>query len=119
MSKEMFTNADSVDNSTASPYTAHELRRIANSLEKILQMMETGTLACNVGKANLDNGISGQTTPASVSEALTVSEAAKMLRISMPKMYELVHDGKVHSLSIGRKILVSRSSLIGLLQEGE
>ncbi len=52
-------------------------------------------------------------------EVMTIKEAAAMLRISLPKMYEFARSGKVHSLEIGRRVLVSRSSIMALLTEGE
>ena len=50
---------------------------------------------------------------------MTIKEAAAMLRISLPTMYEFARSGKIHSMEIGRKILVSRSSILALLREGE
>ena len=50
---------------------------------------------------------------------MTVKEAAAMMRISLPKMYEFARSGKVRTLEFGRIILISRSSLLALLQEGE
>ena len=59
LSTGIITRKDTVRNfalcinaSAASLYTAHELRRIADSLDKLLQMMETGTLACNAGEVS-------------------------------------------------------------------
>lgn len=34
-------------------------------------------------------------------------------------MYEFAKSGKIHTLEVGRRILISRSSLMALLQEGE
>ena len=117
--KKMFPSGDSVDTLQSEQYTDNEIRRVGDLLEKILHLLE-GSIAPNTtGSLNLDSGILSGTSPAGANEAMTVNEAAKLLRISRPKMYELVHDGKVHSVSVGRKILVSRSSLLGLLQEGE
>ena len=53
------------------------------------------------------------------SEVMTVKEAAAILRISLPMMYEFAKTGKVHTIMAGRKILVSRSSLMALLREGD
>ncbi len=119
MSKEMFPTLDSVDNKSHVQYTAYEIHRIADALERISYLLEVGVKSNEAGNVHLDNGITSGAPPASANEAMTVSEAAKMLRISLPKMYEIVHDGKVHTLSIGRKILVSRSSLLKLIQEGD
>ena len=119
MSKKMFPAVDSVDLEGAQDYTGNEITRIANALERISWLLEQGFLHSFADGTNLDNGISSGSTPSSANEIMTVSEAAKLLRISLPKMYELVHDGRVHSLSVGRKILVSRSSLMDLIQEGD
>ena len=50
---------------------------------------------------------------------MTVTEAAELLRISLPKMYEFAKSGKIHSIKVGRRILISRSSLMALIKEGE
>ena len=53
--------------------------------------------------------------PSANSEVMTVKEAAAMMRISLPKMYEFARSGKVRTLEFGRRILISRSSLLALL----
>ena len=50
---------------------------------------------------------------------LTVSEAAEMIGISKPSMYEVVRAGKVRSVKVGKKILISRQSLMDWLKKGE
>ena len=45
-------------------------------------------------------------------EVLTVSEAAEILRISKPCMYELAESGEIRSVKVGRRILISRTSLM-------
>ncbi len=45
--------------------------------------------------------------------------ALSLFEISLPKMYEFARSGKVHSLEIGRRVLVSRSSIMALLTERE
>lgn len=120
MTKKMFPARDSVDNQTSAQYTGCEIRRIADALERILYLMECRPMpCCTTGESDLDNGISSEISPSNVNEVMTVNEAAKMLRISLPKMYDLVHQGRVHSLNVGRKILISRSSLTDLLREGD
>ena len=119
MSKKMFPAGDSVDSEGTVHYTDPTMCRVADALEGILRLLERGHLPCLAGDAHLENGIPNGTSPAGANEAMTVNEAAKMLRISLPKMYDLVHDGRVHSITIGRKILVSRSSLMEFLTEGE
>jgi len=119
MSKKMFPTVDSVDNSGSEKYTGVEIRRIADALERILYLLECRQFSGSTGSADLDNDIASGVSPSNVNEVMTVGEAAKLLRISLPKMYELVHEGRVHSLTVGRKILISRSSLMDLLREGE
>jgi len=120
MSKKMFPAVDSVDVQAIPDYTGNEIRRIADALERISLLLEHKDFSsCPASGPYLENEIPSGTSPAGANEAMTVSEAAKTLRISLPKMYELVHDGKVHSLTVGRKILVSRSSLMNLLKEGK
>ena len=50
---------------------------------------------------------------------LTVSEAAELIGISKPSMYEVVRTGKVRSVKVGKKILISRQSLMDWLKKGE
>lgn len=119
MPEKMFPIDDSVDSKRCTDYTAREIRRVADALERIGYLLENGFASFPADAMNLENGISSGTTPAGAEEAMTVSEAAKVLRISLPKMYDLVHQGRVHSVSVGRKILVSRTSLMNMLKEGE
>lgn len=92
-----------------------ELLRIANILESIAHSLE---------KLIQINGVAQQSNPSpsaisdSIPESMTVTEAAKLLRISTPKMYELLQAGKIHSIRIGRKIVVSRTSLLAFLTNG-
>jgi len=117
MPKKMFPVVDSVDGQAVQDYTGSEISRIADALERISLLLEHGALACTAEGTNLDNGIWSGISPSNVGEVMTVNEAAEMLRISLPTMYELIRKKRVHSLKIGRKILVSRSSLMNLLQE--
>ena len=119
MSEKMFPPVDIVAGKSFAEYTANEIRRVGDCLERILHLLENSALLCKAGCTNLDNGTLSESSPSSQNEVLTVSEAAKILRISLPKMYDLVHEKKVHALMVGRKILVSRSSLIELLKEGD
>ena len=42
-----------------------------------------------------------------------------MIGISKPSMYEVVRAGKVRSVKVGKKILISRQSLLDWLKKGE
>ena len=50
---------------------------------------------------------------------LTVQEAAEELGISKPKVYELVRAGKFHTVNIGKKILISRQSMLDWIKKGD
>lgn len=48
----------------------------------------------------------------------TVSEAAQILGVSKPTMYELIHKGAIPSTTVGRKILISQQVLTDWLKNG-
>lgn len=112
MSEKMFPIDDSVDFKPSGSYTDAEIRRVGDLLERILHLLENSPWC-----SNLDKGIMSGASSSDAKESITPSEAAALLRISMPKMYELLRDKKVHSVKVGRKNLVSRSSLMKMLQE--
>ena len=47
-----------------------------------------------------------------ISPAMTIAEAAQTLKISKPTMYELIRSKQIHAVNVGKKILVSRQSLL-------
>jgi len=49
---------------------------------------------------------------------LTVSEAAKLLRLSRGSAYEGIRLGQIPSIRIGRRILIPRAALLRLLDSG-
>ena len=67
---------------------------------------------------HLNNEIPQQSSPEN-KVTLTVSEAAELIGISKPSMYEVVRTGKVRSVKVGKKILISRQSLMDWLKKGE
>lgn len=67
---------------------------------------------------HLNNEIPQQSSPEN-KVTLTVSEAAELIGISKPSMYEVVRAGKVRSVKVGKKILISRQSLMDWLKKGE
>lgn len=86
-----------IDNQNTTMYTPEQVETIASQAVKYaLQQIST---------PHLDSSIP-QSSP-----AITITEAAQILRISKPKMYELIRSGQIHSINIGKKILVSRQSL--------
>ena len=52
---------------------------------------------------------------APVKLTLTVTEAAALLGISRTTAYECVHRGEIASLTLGRRILITRAQLEQLL----
>ncbi len=90
---------------------AEELHHISGQLEELIQLIRDSAVFHT-------DKLPDEPAP-SDKEVMTIKEAASMLRISLPKMYEFARSGKIHSLEIGRRILVSRSSLMALLTEGE
>ena len=52
-------------------------------------------------------------------DVLTVSEAAKVLRVGLKKAYGLVNSGKLSSIKVGGKIIVPKMSLISFLLQNE
>ena len=89
-------------------YTNEQVHQIVDQL--LLQFDEA---APGPEPAHLKNDIPQQSSPES-KVTLTVSEAAEMIGISKPSMYEVVRTGKVR-----KKILISRQSLMDWLKKGE
>ena len=90
---------------------SEELRHISGQLDELIRLIKDSASFRTENKPD-------EPAPSN-NEVMTVKEAAAMLRISLPKMYEFARSGKVHSLEIGRRIVVSRSSIMALLTEGE
>ena len=93
--------------------------------EQVHQIVEQVLLSMNVTFApervqeHLDNDIPQKASPEDAKVALTVQEAAKMIGISKPSMYEIVRAGKVRTVKIGKKILISRQSLLDWIRKGD
>ena len=84
-------------------------------VEEIAQLAAKQAIRDFFSALNLDNGIHQNNSL----EALTVQQAAELIGISKPKMYEIVQSKAVRSINIGKKILISRRSLLEWLQGGE
>ena len=67
---------------------------------------------------HLNNEIPQQSSPEN-KVTLTVTEAAQLIGICKPKMYEIVRARKVRFVKVGKKILISRQSLLDWLKKGE
>lgn len=87
-----------IDNNKPSLYTPEQVEAItAQAVKYALQQ---------VSSQHLDSSIP------QLSPVITVVEAAEMIRISKPTMYELIRSNQIHSIRVGKKILVSRQSLL-------
>ena len=51
-------------------------------------------------------------------DAMTAAEAAVMLHMGVKKLYELIHDGSLPALILGRRYLLSRSRIHEMLRTG-
>ena len=104
------TPSDMIRKETEHQNLTEELHHISGQLDELIRLIRDSAANKNIKSAELSPN---------ESEVLTVKEAAEIMRISLPKMYELAKSGKVHSLAVGRRVLISRSSLMALLREGE
>ena len=93
--------------------------------DEVIQVVEKALLSLDSPvapmqePANLDNDIPQHSSPENTKVTLTVPEAAQLIGISNPKMYDLVRAGKVRSVRVGKKILISRKSLMDWLEKGD
>ena len=95
-------------------YTEEQVHQV---VEEVLRRLD-GTTALQEPE-HLDNDIPQNSSPENTKVTLTVPEAARLIGISNPKMYELVRAGQVRSIRVGKKILISRKSLLDWLRKGD
>ena len=92
--------------------------------DEVLQAVETALSALDSTAApaqepmHLDSSIPQQSSPGT-KMTLTVREAAEMIGISKPKMYELIREGEIPSIHVGKKIVIARQALLDWLSEGD
>lgn len=94
-------------------YTSEQVQQMLDMVVRSLSRQEL-----NNAPVNLDNVIN-QVTPSDAKITLTVTEAAEMLGISLPKMYEIVRMGRIPSIRVGKKIVISRQAVLDWLKEGD
>lgn len=94
-------------------YTSEQVQQMLDMVVRSLSRQEL-----NNAPVNLDNVIN-QVTPSDAKITLTVTEAAEMLGISLPKMYEIVRMGCIPSIRVGKKIVISRQAVLDWLKEGD
>ena len=95
-------------------YTEGQVHQV---VEEVLRRLD-GTAALQEPE-HLDNDIPQKSSPVNAKVTLTVPEAAELIGICKPTMYEMVRAGKVRSVKVGKKILISRQSLMDWLKEGD
>ncbi|MCR5294222.1 MAG: helix-turn-helix domain-containing protein [Lachnospiraceae bacterium] len=103
--------ADAIHKEKENLILTEEIHHISEQLDELICLLKNST--------SHKNEILSEEPSSTDKEVMTVKEAAAMLRISLPKMYEFARSGKIHYLEVGRRILISRSSIIALLQEGD
>ena len=105
-----------IDNMEERKYTASEVHQI---VDMVLRTMDYHTAPVgNREQTNLDNDISHDASSSAAKLSLTVSEAAGMIGICKPKMYELIHSGQIHAVKAGKKFLISRQSILNWIHGG-
>ena len=98
---------------TAVLYTKEQ---VENIVEMVIQkLFQRGSVPTEM---NLDNSTSQQPKP-STKMTLSVNEAAELIGISRPKVYDLLRDGTLPSIHVGKKIVIPRQAVIDWLSEGE
>jgi len=93
-------------------YTKEQVERIVELvLQNLVQSGETDP------PLYLDKGISQQALPGT-RMTVTVSEAAEMIGISRPKVYDLIRDGELPALKAGKKIVILKQAVLEWLSGG-
>ena len=94
-------------------YTADQVEQIVEMLfQKFTQHISSPTAA------DLDSSISQQSMP-DTKLTLSVNETAKMIGISKPKVYDLIREGSLLSIHVGKKIVIPKQAVTDWLSGGE
>ena len=97
---------------TSIVYTADQVEQIVELLfQKFTQRASTTT------DMHLDNRISQQPLPGT-KMTLSVSEAAKMIGISKPKVYDLIREDQLPGIHVGKKIVIPKQAVMDWLSGG-
>ena len=98
---------------TSIVYTADQVEQIVELLfQKFTQHISSPTAAY------LDSSISQQPMP-DTKLTLSVNETAKMIGISKPKVYDLIREGSLLSIHVGKKIVIPKQAVTDWLSGGE
>ena len=93
-------------------YTKEQVHQV---VEEVLHKLDI-TTASRQEPVHLDNSTSQQSSPGT-KMTLSVREAAELIGISKPKMYELIHSNEIPSIHVGKKIVIARQALMDWIQE--
>ena len=94
-------------------YTEEQIHQV---VDEVLRRL--GSTAALQEPEYLDNSTSQQSSPGT-KMTLSVREAAELIGISKPKMYELIHSNEIPSIHVGKKIVIARQALMDWLSEGD
>lgn len=94
-------------------YTEEQVHQV---VDEVLRRL--GSTAALQEPEHLDNSASQQSSPGT-KMTLSVREAAELIGISKPKMYELIHSNEIPSIHVGKKIVIARQALMDWLSEGD
>ena len=94
-------------------YTEEQVHQV---VDEVLRRL--GSTAALQEPEHLDNSIPQQSSPGT-KMTLSVREAAELIGISKPKMYELIHSNEIPSIHVGKKIVIARQALMDWLSKGE
>ena len=94
-------------------YTEEQVHQV---VDEVLRRL--GSTAALQEPEYLDNSTSQQSSPGT-KMTLSVREAAELIGISKPKMYELIHCNEIPSIHVGKKIVIARQALMDWLSKGE
>lgn len=94
-------------------YTEEQVHQV---VDEVLRRL--GSTAALQEPEHLDNSTSQQSSPGT-KMTLSVREAAELIGISKPKMYELIHSNEIPSIHVGKKIVITRQALLDWLSKGE
>ena len=87
--------------------------------DEVIQVVEAALNALNNQSAPAREPEHLQQSSPGTKMTLSVREAAELIGISKPKMYELIHSNEIPSIHVGKKIVIARQALMDWLSEGD
>ena len=100
--------------STKQTYTSEQVHQ---AMEMVIKMLGV-TAAPSQEQQDLDNNTFQKSSPG-MKLTLSVREAAELIGISKPKVYELIRNRVIPSIHIGKKIVVPYQPFMDWLSRGE